>query len=316
VGYDAWGNVRSGGSMPTDIGYTGQRLDNSTGLMYYRARYYAQGLGRFISADTLVPDGKNPQAFNRYAYVLNDPLKYIDPTGNFTEKELDKFYPGWRDWSDLLKELMLNRATTWGSILYLGYGGNEPSLIVMAALEQQKNGYNKFTGQFVGLGGTDFKNGNWYWRSPEELSKYTNGTAWFAHTKDSFYATTPEMFESDHAQHSKSNWIKNKTLSNITLPGGANLGPGIGLGWYVENNPVKLAWLIVSEGLDVVQNVTEEMYAQHTLTPNLTPVASNYIDVKYPAILVAAQLSYYNGNYHTFGETPTAFGDFCPPQPY
>jgi RHS repeat-associated protein len=40
--------------------------------MYYRARYYAQGLGRFISADTMVPDGKNPQQFNRYAYGLNN----------------------------------------------------------------------------------------------------------------------------------------------------------------------------------------------------------------------------------------------------
>jgi RHS repeat-associated protein len=54
--YDAWGNVRfASGSLPTNIGYTGQRLDNSTGLMYYRARYYAQGLGRFISADSIVP---------------------------------------------------------------------------------------------------------------------------------------------------------------------------------------------------------------------------------------------------------------------
>jgi RHS repeat-associated protein len=83
--YDAWGNVRasaSSGTMPTDIGYTGQRLDNSTGLMYYRARYYAPGLGRFISADTIVPSPQNPQTFNRYSYVNNSPLNLIDPTGH------------------------------------------------------------------------------------------------------------------------------------------------------------------------------------------------------------------------------------------
>jgi RHS repeat-associated protein len=81
--YDAWGNIRYvTGTMPTDIGFTGQRLDNSTGLMYYRARYYAQGLGRFISADTMVPDLKNPQQFNRYSYVLNSPLAHTDPTGH------------------------------------------------------------------------------------------------------------------------------------------------------------------------------------------------------------------------------------------
>jgi RHS repeat-associated protein len=70
-----------------DIGYTGQRLDNSTGLMYYRARYYAQGLGRFISADTIVPTPSNPQSLNRFAYVRNNPLKLIDPSGH---KECEK----------------------------------------------------------------------------------------------------------------------------------------------------------------------------------------------------------------------------------
>ena len=67
--------------MPTNIGYTGQRLD-STGLMYYRARYYAQGLGRFVSADTMVPEPSNPQSLNRFSYTRNNPLKYIDPSGH------------------------------------------------------------------------------------------------------------------------------------------------------------------------------------------------------------------------------------------
>jgi hypothetical protein len=50
--------------------------------MYYRARYYAQGLGRFISADTMVPDSSNPPSLNRFSYTRNNPLKYIDPTGH------------------------------------------------------------------------------------------------------------------------------------------------------------------------------------------------------------------------------------------
>ena len=52
------------------------------GLYYYNARYYAPGLGRFISADTIVPDPTNPQSLNRYTYVLNSPLKFIDPSGH------------------------------------------------------------------------------------------------------------------------------------------------------------------------------------------------------------------------------------------
>jgi RHS repeat-associated protein len=67
----------------TDFGFTGQRLDESTGgLMYYGARYYLPSLRRFISADTIVPGAGNPQALNRYAYVFNNPVNLIDPTGH------------------------------------------------------------------------------------------------------------------------------------------------------------------------------------------------------------------------------------------
>jgi hypothetical protein len=50
--------------------------------MYYGARYYLPTLRRFISADTVVPGAGNPQALNRFAYTVNNPLKYIDPTGH------------------------------------------------------------------------------------------------------------------------------------------------------------------------------------------------------------------------------------------
>ena len=56
------------------------RLDDS-GLYYHNARYYDASIGRFISADTVVPDPADPQHLNRYTYCLNNPLKYTDPTG-------------------------------------------------------------------------------------------------------------------------------------------------------------------------------------------------------------------------------------------
>ncbi len=65
--------------------YTDQVLDEETGLYYYNARYYDPELGRFIQPDTIVPDPGNPQALNRYTYVNNNPLKYVDPTGHFWE---------------------------------------------------------------------------------------------------------------------------------------------------------------------------------------------------------------------------------------
>ena len=137
----------SEGALPTDFTYTGQRDVPGTGLIFMHARYYHAGLGRFASADTIVPgtavgaDGglgtigysdqmrlapltvgfheieflgilnvenqellefgppalwdrqrrqernaptgpANPQALNRYAYCLGNPLKYVDPTGH------------------------------------------------------------------------------------------------------------------------------------------------------------------------------------------------------------------------------------------
>jgi hypothetical protein len=42
-------------------------------------------MGRFISPDTIIPHPSNPQSFNRYSYCLNNPMKYIDPSGQVVE---------------------------------------------------------------------------------------------------------------------------------------------------------------------------------------------------------------------------------------
>jgi hypothetical protein len=49
--------------------------------MDYRARFYHPILARFIQPDTMIPDPSNPQAFNRYSYVMNRPTIYTDPSG-------------------------------------------------------------------------------------------------------------------------------------------------------------------------------------------------------------------------------------------
>jgi RHS repeat-associated protein len=88
--YDAWGNVRLRGDLKTDLGYTSQREDRGTNLMFYQARYYSPALSRFLSADTLVPNPNNPQSFNRFSYTYNNPVKYTDPSGHYTEDEIMK----------------------------------------------------------------------------------------------------------------------------------------------------------------------------------------------------------------------------------
>ncbi|MFC1870994.1 RHS repeat-associated core domain-containing protein [Chloroflexota bacterium] len=90
IKYYPYGDSRnSTGTIATDKKFTGQRLDG-TGLYYYNARYYDPTIGRFISADTIVPDPANPQSLNRYSYCLNNPLKYNDPSGH--QYEDDYYY--------------------------------------------------------------------------------------------------------------------------------------------------------------------------------------------------------------------------------
>ncbi len=69
------------GSSSASHKFTGQEWDSETGLYYYGARYYNPVIGRFISADTTVQDPANPQTLNRYSYVGNNPIHYVDPNG-------------------------------------------------------------------------------------------------------------------------------------------------------------------------------------------------------------------------------------------
>ncbi len=65
-------------------------MTGGEGLSYYGARWYDAKLGRFLSADTIVPGPGNPQTFNRYSYVANNPLRFVDPSGH----SLAEFDPG------------------------------------------------------------------------------------------------------------------------------------------------------------------------------------------------------------------------------
>jgi RHS repeat-associated protein len=78
--YYPYGVIQEGGSER--YLYTGKEMDAGTGLYYYEARYYSPSVGRFIQPDTIIPDPYNPQALNRYSYVLNNPLRYTDPSGH------------------------------------------------------------------------------------------------------------------------------------------------------------------------------------------------------------------------------------------
>jgi RHS repeat-associated protein len=99
-GYKPWGETRFGEvGMPYQ--FTGQYRQASLGLDFFNARWYDPALGRFAQADTLIPEAsQGTQAWDRYAYALNNPLRFIDPTGKFAcgdginDPRCDRIEPG------------------------------------------------------------------------------------------------------------------------------------------------------------------------------------------------------------------------------
>src|SRR5712691_13207091 len=76
--FEPFGNTSVTGTATTNsFAYTGRELD-STGLYFYRARYYNPQLQRFVSEDPVGLDGGDA---NLYAYVRDNPFAYVDPSG-------------------------------------------------------------------------------------------------------------------------------------------------------------------------------------------------------------------------------------------
>jgi RHS repeat-associated protein len=90
LSYDAWGKRRFPNGMDdaadslssqTTRGFTGQENLDAVGLVHLNGRVYDPVIGRMMSADPFVPDPTNAQTWNRYSYVINNPLSITDPNG-------------------------------------------------------------------------------------------------------------------------------------------------------------------------------------------------------------------------------------------
>jgi RHS repeat-associated protein len=78
--YDPYGVVTTAtGSSQSAYGYTGEFTSNN--MVYLRARFYAPGMGRFLTQDTWQGEVSYPLTFNRWNYVQSNPVNYVDPTG-------------------------------------------------------------------------------------------------------------------------------------------------------------------------------------------------------------------------------------------
>jgi RHS repeat-associated protein len=90
--YDAWGAARNPSDWtdytatppPPELRrpqYTGHEALHDVGIVHMNGRIYDPKLGRVLSADPYVQFPGAGQSYNRYSYVLNNPLRYTDPSG-------------------------------------------------------------------------------------------------------------------------------------------------------------------------------------------------------------------------------------------
>ncbi len=99
LSFDPWGQRRnavnwqalSSGALATfdhtitTRGFTSHEMLDEVGIVHMNGRIYDPKLGRFLQADPFVQDVNNTQSFNRYSYVLNNPLNATDPSGYFLD---------------------------------------------------------------------------------------------------------------------------------------------------------------------------------------------------------------------------------------
>ncbi len=82
--YDSFGNIlEQTGEVSNSILYAGYQYDEETGLYYINARMYDPVTARFLQADTYLGATNDPLSLNLYTYCLNNPHKYVDPSGHF-----------------------------------------------------------------------------------------------------------------------------------------------------------------------------------------------------------------------------------------
>ncbi len=93
LSFNAWGKRRNWRwnefdeeiTSSSNIGFTGHKMDDEVGLVNMKARIYDPVIGRFLSPDSIIPNTKRLQSYNRYSYVRNNPLSFTDPTGHERE---------------------------------------------------------------------------------------------------------------------------------------------------------------------------------------------------------------------------------------
>jgi RHS repeat-associated protein len=134
------------------------------GLMFYNARWYDPAIGRFTQADSIVPGAGNSQAWDRYSYVFNNPLRYIDPSGHIPQNEICKYLgicgknagqTFRKKYGDTLWKLLWNTDVSWGSTLKWTDANGNDQIAMLILFTTDRNNYQ---GALLGINGASAGN--------------------------------------------------------------------------------------------------------------------------------------------------------------
>lgn len=138
--YKAGGETRLiVGDIPTQYQFTGQYREKSLGLDYYGARWYDSLTNRFTQPDTIVPLGQGVQAWNRYAAMNNNTVKYTDPGGHAAKIKILGEYEGLSA-ADKLANTVSSLANRMGIKFECKQKNNNPDLPCLSDWTDEQKG--------------------------------------------------------------------------------------------------------------------------------------------------------------------------------
>ena len=234
--YDPYGNLTFG--IPDSVnyyGYNGESTNLATGLQYLRARYYHMANGSFLSEDTYAGKASEPLTLNRYTYVSNNPINFIDPSGHSI---LDGLINGLKDIGNAIVdgvEGLVNTATeAWNDFTGAITGKNNtssntyrppaPLPNISAGVQAEISG----SGNGLSAGAIAAINGD---------STYVNTSK-----EDKVASETAEEIQKNDDEQSDTRSLIEQSLTISALSNQVNVQNGINFcEWLKENEtPVKL----------------------------------------------------------------------------
>lgn len=144
------------GDTATGHKFTGKERDAESGLDDFDARYYGSSLGRFMTPDEPLEDQhtSDPQSWNLYSYVRNNPLRYTDPTGNACVQGSDGKYHDDNSGGETCAQVDQNNKNAQPSATVTATPGSLPAAFGLNAFFALDNMANAWFSPLFKLNGT------------------------------------------------------------------------------------------------------------------------------------------------------------------